>query len=57
MPLRFTSKRIRTTKVHVVLKVEESCSNEKLVFLLPRVVLPLNQGLPNRTAIKRGMVD
>ena len=50
-PLRFTSERIRTTKVRVFLKVEESCSYKKLIFLLSNVVLPLSQGLQNRTAI------
>ena len=50
-PLRFTTKRIRTIKVRAFLKVEESCSHEKLIFLLPSVVMPLSQGLQNRTSI------
>ena len=49
--LRFTSERIRTTKVRVFLKVEESCSYKKLIFLLSNVVLPLNQGLQSHTVI------
>ena len=49
--LRFTSDRIRTTKVRVFLKVEESYSYKKLVVLLSNVVLPLSQGLQNHTVI------
>ena len=49
--LRFTSERMRTTKVRVFLKVEESCSYKKLIVLLSNVVLPLSQGLQNHTVI------